>query len=98
MGDDVGQPARIEGDDGCSAGVGLRRSLAEGLEPGGHGHRVSGAVEQPELLVIVQVAGVADGKAQRCSLRGGQLSEDDEFQAVQFQSIDSAPEVLQGVA
>jgi hypothetical protein len=29
MGDDVGQPARIEGDDGCSAGMGFRRRLAD---------------------------------------------------------------------
>ena len=35
MGDDVGQPACIECNNGGRAGVGLRRSLAEGLEPGG---------------------------------------------------------------
>jgi len=79
--DDVRKTAGIEGDHRGGAGVGLDAGVGQVVLARWQYQCVGGTVDGAQAEVVVQVAGVMDGEAERGWLTRGKLTEDHQFQA-----------------
>jgi len=72
----IGQAAGIEGNHRSGAGVGFDADVGQIVLARGNHYGISGAVERAQAEVVVQVAGVVNGKTQIGRVARRELAED----------------------
>ena len=82
VGDDVRQATGVEGDDWGGAGVGFDAGVGQIVLARSDHHGIGGAVERTQAEVVVQMAAVVDGKAQRGWRLRRALTEDEQLEVL----------------